>query len=61
MQQTVEIPLGTIKAYGSTSGYIYIHIPNWIAKQFDITRSTFFSVIYRDGKVVLEQKKEGKQ
>jgi len=61
MQQTVEIPLGTIKAYGSLSGYIYIHIPSWMAKQFDITHSTSFSVIYRDSKIVLEQKKEGKQ
>ena len=61
MQQTVEIPLGTIKAYGSTSGYIYLHIPSWIAKQFDIISSTSFSIIYRDGKIVLEQKKEGIQ
>ncbi len=60
MQQTNQIPLGTIKAYGSTSGYIYLHIPSWIAKQFNITRSTSFSVTYRDGKILLEQKKEGK-
>ncbi|MBA7663358.1 hypothetical protein ES703_71398 [subsurface metagenome] len=58
MQQTVEIPLGTIKAYGTVSGYIYLHIPNFIAKHFNISASTYFSVFYRDDKVVIEQKKE---
>lgn len=58
MQQVIEIPLGTIKAYGTTSGYIYIHIPSWIAKQFNITPFTHFSITYRDGKIVIEQKKE---
>ncbi|HUV52322.1 MAG TPA: hypothetical protein VMW64_04520 [Dehalococcoidia bacterium] len=58
MQQTVEIPLGTIKTYGTVSGYIYLHIPNFIAKQFNITPSTCFFIIYKDSKIVLEQKKE---
>lgn len=58
MQQTVEIPLGNIKAYGTVSGYIYLHIPKYIAKQFNITRSTVFSIIYRDSKIVIEQRKE---
>lgn len=59
MQQTiVEIPLGTLKAYGTLSGYIYLHIPKYIAEHFNITPSTYFSVVYRDGKIVIEQKKE---
>lgn len=59
MQQTVEIPLGTIKAYGSLSGYIYLHFPQYL-KQFGISPSTCFSVTYKDGKVTLEQIKEDK-
>lgn len=58
MQQTVEIPLGTIKAYGTVSGYIYLHIPSWMAKQFNITPSTQFSIVYRDSRIVIEQRKE---
>ena len=58
MQQTNQIPLGTIQAYANLSGYIYLHIPNYIAKQFNITPCTYFSVVYRDGNVVIEQKKE---
>lgn len=58
MQQTAEIPLGTIQVYGTLSGYIYLHIPSYLAKQFKITPSTSFSIIYKDSKVVLEQRKE---
>lgn len=61
MQQTNQIPLGTIQAYANLSGYIYLHIPNYVAKQFNITPRTKFTITYRDGKIVLEQKKEGKQ
>ncbi|GAH63140.1 unnamed protein product, partial [marine sediment metagenome] len=35
--------------------------PNYVAKQFNITPHTNFTITYRDGKIVLEQKKEGKQ
>jgi len=58
MQQIIEIPLGTIKAYGTRSGYIYLHIPSHIVKHFNITPATSFSIMYRDGKIVIEQKKE---
>lgn len=57
MQQT-EITLGTIRAYGTLSGYIYLHLPSYLVKQFKISPSTSFSVIYRDGKIVMEQQKE---
>ncbi|GAJ15741.1 unnamed protein product [marine sediment metagenome] len=57
---TVEIPLGTIKAYGSLSGYIYLHLPQYLCKQFGISPSTAFSITYKDGKVILEQVKEDK-
>jgi len=58
MQQVTEIPLGSLKAYGNLSGYIYIHIPKYIAKHFNITPYTYFSIVYRDSRVVIEQKKE---
>ena len=59
-QTSVEIPLSNIKAYGSLSGYIYLHFPQYLVKQFGISPSTSFSVTYKDGKVILEQIKEGK-
>ena len=58
MQQTTETPLGSIKTYGTLSGYIYLHIPQYLCKHFKITPSTAFSIIYKDSKVVLEQQKE---
>ncbi|GAH78298.1 unnamed protein product, partial [marine sediment metagenome] len=58
MQQTAETPLGTIKAYGTLSGYVYLHIPQYLCKQFNVIPSTVFSITYKDGKIVLEQQKE---
>jgi len=55
-----EVQLGSIQAYGNLSGYIYIHLPQYLCKQFGISPSTFFSVTYKDGKVVIEQIKEDK-
>jgi len=60
MQQVIEIPLGSIQAYGTLSGYIYIHLPQYLCRQFNILPSTSFSVIYKDGKIVIEQIKEDK-
>ena len=58
MQQTVEIPMGKIQTYGTTSGYIYLHIPAYLCRQFGIRPATFFSVVYRDDRLVLEQVKK---
>ncbi|KKN87056.1 hypothetical protein LCGC14_0263260 [marine sediment metagenome] len=60
MQQTTEITLGTIKPYGTLSGYIYLHLPQYLCKQFGISNLTSFSIIYKDGRVILEQIKEDK-
>lgn len=56
-----EVQLGSIQAYGTLSGYIYLHLPQYLCKQFGISPSTSFSVTYRDGKVILEQIKEDKE
>lgn len=58
MQQTTGILVGNIKTYGTLSGYVYLHIPQYLCKQFNIAPSTLFTIIYKDGKVVLEQQKE---
>ncbi len=60
MQQAIEIPLGSLKAYGTLSGYTYLHFPKYLCKQFGILPSTSFSVIYKDGRLILEQIKEEK-
>jgi len=60
MQQVIEIPLGSVQAYGSLSGYVYLHIPQFLCKQFGIVPSTSFSMTYKDGKIILEQIKEDK-
>jgi len=59
-QTTVEIPLGTLKAYGSLSGYIYLHLPQYLVKQFGLSSSTSFAVTYKDGRIILEQIMEEK-
>jgi len=58
MQQVTEIPLGSIQAYGTLSGYVYLHIPRFICKQFGIIPATVFDALYRDGKIIFEQVKE---
>jgi hypothetical protein len=55
-----EFKVGRIKTYGTLSGYIYLHIPRHLCQQFGINPSTAFSVVYRDGKLILEQVKESK-
>jgi len=60
MQKTVEIPLGAVKAYGSLSGYVYLHLPQYLCKQFGLSASTSFAVTYKDGRLILEQIKEEK-
>jgi len=62
LQRNVGIPLGSIKTYSTLSGYIYLHLPQYLCKQFGITSATQFSISYRDGKIIIEQaeaKKEG--
>jgi len=59
-QTTVEIPLGTIKPYGSLSGYVYLHFPQYLVKQFGLSPSISFAVTYKDGRIILEQIKEDK-
>ena len=61
MQQATIITLGTIKPYGTLSGYIYLHLPQYLCKQFGISKSTSFSIIYKDGRVILEQILEDKK
>ncbi|MBA7711056.1 hypothetical protein ES703_120008 [subsurface metagenome] len=56
-----ELQLGSIQAYGTLSGYIYLHLPQYLCKQFAISPSTSFSVTYKDGKIVIEQIKEDKE
>ena len=56
----IEFKLGRIKTYGTLSGYIYLHIPKHLCRQFEVKPSTAFSAIYRDGKLILEQVKEAK-
>ena len=58
MQQVIEIPLGTIQTYGTLSGYVYLHIPRFLCKQFGVNPATVFDALYRDGKLILEQVKE---
>lgn len=59
-QQITEIVLGTIQAYANLSGYVYLHIPKHVAKQFNINSGTNFTISYRDGKIVIvQQRKEG--
>lgn len=53
-----EFKAGKIKTYGTLSGYIYLHIPQHLCEQFEIKRSTTFDVLYRDGKLILQQVKE---
>lgn len=60
MQQAIEIPLCNINAYGTLSGYIYLHLPQYLCRQFGISPSTSFSVTYKDGRLILEQIKEKK-
>lgn len=55
-----EVQLGSIRAYGTLSGYTYLHLPQYLCKQFGISPSTAFSVTYKDGKIVIEQIKEDK-
>ena len=58
-QQTAEIMLCTIQAYANLSGYVYLHIPNHVAKQFNINSGTNFTISYRDGKIeIVQQRKE---
>jgi len=58
MQQTTGISVGSIKAYGTLSGYVYLHIPQYICKQFNITSATLFNIIiYKDGKIVIERRR----
>lgn len=56
----VSLNLGTLKTYGNLSGYVYLHFPRFLCKQFEIIPSTVFVVSYRDGKLILEQVKEDK-
>jgi len=55
-----EVQLGSIQAYGTLSGYIYLHFPQYLCKQFGISPSTSFYVVYKDGRLILEQIKEEK-
>ena len=55
-----ELNLGTIQTYGTLSGYVYLHLPQYLVRQLDILPATRFSIIYRDGRLVLEQVKEEK-
>jgi len=55
-----EFKVGKIKTYGTLSGYVYLHIPQYLVRQFEISPLATFSVIYRDGKLILEQIKEVK-
>jgi len=51
--------LCTIQAYANLSGYVYLHIPNHVAKQFNINSGTNFTISYRDGKIeIVQQRKE---
>lgn len=51
----VEINLETIKTYSTLSGYIYLHIPQHLCKQFSIAPKTAFVAFYKDGKLMLVQ------
>jgi len=59
MQQAI-IPLGSIQTYGNLSGYIYLHLPQYLCRQFNISPSTAFDIIYKNGKLILEKTKEDK-
>lgn len=50
-----ELKLGTVQTYSTLSGYVYIHIPQYLVKRLNIPPSTSFSIIYKDGKIILEQ------
>jgi hypothetical protein len=47
--------LGSIQTYGTRSGYFYLHLPQHICKQFNITPTKKFSIICVDGKIILEE------
>jgi len=51
MQQVLAI----IQAYGTLSGYIYLHVPSHIVKAFSIVPKTPFSIVYSDGRLIIEQ------
>jgi len=56
-----EVQLGSIQTYGTLSGYIYLHFPKYLCRQFNISPSTAFNIIYKNGKLILEQTKEDKE
>lgn len=47
--------LGNIKPYSTPNGYIYIHIPQYVCKQFNITPAKLFTIICVDDKIVLKE------
>jgi hypothetical protein len=49
-----------VKTFGNSSGYIYLHFPQWLCKQFEIKKGDVFAVRWVDGKLILEQCKENK-
>lgn len=54
-----EIVLGTLTTYGTISGYIYLHVPQYLCKQFNIKPKAKFIALYRDGDLLIKQVKEG--
>jgi len=55
-----ELQLAKIKTYGTLSGYIYLHLPQYLCRQFGISSATHFVAIYRDGELILKHIKEDK-
>lgn len=47
--------LATIQAYGTLSGYIYLHLPSHIVKAFSIKPKTVFAIVYSDGRIIIRQ------
>ncbi len=51
----MELMLGTIKAYRTLSGYVYLHVPPHVSKSCGIVRGTVFAMVYHDGKLEIRQ------
>lgn len=54
----MEQTLGTIQTYGTLSGYIYLHLPEYICKAFNIQPKSKFTAVFCDGKIILKQEVE---
>ena len=50
-----EISMGKIQAHITLSGYIYINLPQYLARQFNISAKTYFIAYYKDGRLMLLQ------